>query len=151
MNIRRLLFRALYSWLGAVLLLAACAPGQNPTNEPTTVPTSPVGSPVTEDDLVNTEWTLVSFNEVGTDIPVIEGANPTLEFQGGGQTGGFGSCNTFGAKYEVQDSTISFGEIVTTEMACTAEGVMEQEQKYYDALGSANRFERSGDTLRIWY
>src|ERR671923_2747607 len=99
---------------GFILVLAACASVavQISTLEPTTVPTNTVAIPITGGDLVNTRWTLVSFYEAGTDISVIEGANPTLDVQGNDQAGGSGGCNSFGAQYEVQDSTITFHEIV---------------------------------------
>lgn len=148
----RLFLKRLVSLLkwGSILVLAACASESVPPLTEVT-PTNTVEIAASGVSLVDTLWTLVSFSKAGQEIPVLQGTNLTLGFQGNGQAGGSGGCNTFESRYEVQDGEISFHQLITTEMFCTAAGVMEQEQKYYNALQSANRFERSNDTLRIFY
>jgi heat shock protein HslJ len=120
----------------AVLALAAsaCAAG------------SPAGA-----SLANTKWTLVSFGAPDAENPVIVGTNITLEFQQDGQAGGSGGCNSYGAQYKVQGDTISFSQIVSTLMACTQEGVDQQEQRYFAALQATGQFELAGDLLTIQY
>jgi heat shock protein HslJ len=147
--------KQLFSFFMGVLIvvLAACAPlpAQIPTAGVTNVPTETPGIPVTGTDLDHTQWMLVNFNDGGTETPIITGTNVTLEFQGNGQAGGSGGCNTFGAQYDAENGTISIRQIISTEMACVPEGITEQEQKFLDALQSADRYELTNNTLRLWY
>jgi heat shock protein HslJ len=141
-------------FMGILLVsLAACAslPNQIPTPEVTGIPTGTSGVPVTGGDLVNTQWTLVSFVEAGAETPVLQGTNTTLALLENSQATGSGGCNLFSAQYQVQNDTISFRQIISTKIACTAAGVMQQEQSFFNALQSANRFELSDNTLRVWY
>jgi heat shock protein HslJ len=100
--------------------------------------------------LVGASWALDAFLEDGVETPVIAGNQPTLQFQVDGQAVGTGGCNQFGGEYFLTDQ-LNFREIITTEMACTGAGIMEQEQRYYQALQSAGEFEIVGDELRITY
>jgi heat shock protein HslJ len=141
-------------FMGAsIVVLVACAPlpTQIPTAESTLVPTVTPGIPVTGTDLDNTQWTLVSFQQGATENPLVSGTNVTLAFQGNGQAGGSGGCNSFSAQYQAGEGTLSFGPIASTKMACTPEGVMEQEQTFFEALQAAHRYESTNVTLRIWY
>jgi heat shock protein HslJ len=148
---------ALSSFL-LMLTMVAC----NPAAQPATPTIGPAGdetgtatpqppTPGAENNLANTQWTLVSFGPPGQETPVIPGSAVTLEFDAAGLTGGTGGCNSFGSEYTVQDNILSFGEIVSTLIACEDESITAQEQQYYEALRSAGRFEVAADRLTIWY
>lgn len=144
-----------------VLILAACAAPlpdtgaeQTRTAPETQGPAATPGltpGPGAEDNLANTQWRLVSFGEPGAEMPVIQATEITLEFEAGGQAVGSGGCNSYGAQYEVLGGALSFDQIIQTEIACTGEGVMEQEQAYFQALQAAGEFELTDGELKIRY
>lgn len=111
---------------------------------------SPEGTPPTETGLENTNWNLVSFGPAGAEQPLVEGSTITL-LLAGGQAGGSGGCNSYGGTYQIEGSSISFGEIIRTERACADDRVTEQEQRYFQALETASQFEWNGNELRITY
>ena len=133
-----------------LIMLAVCAP------LPVEIPATPNDRTATAtadgNVLVGTAWRLISYGASEAQTPVMEGTEVTLEFEDQTRVGGSAGCNTFGANYTL---TAEYGISITntfwTEKACTAEGVMEQEQQYLDALQRAGLFENTGDTLKIWY
>lgn len=135
-----------YLIMGVIALaISSCSPG-------VLVPDNGGGqTPGSDYPLVNTRWLLVSIEEQSAETRVLDGTEVTLEFDDAGLAAGSGGCNTFSARYSQQDGEIVFGEIVTTERACTANGVMDQEQRYYQALQSAVSFGLNGDRLQIRY
>ena len=43
---------------------------------------------------------------------------PTIEFSADGTVSGFAACNTFNGTYELDATTLTFGPLATTKMAC---------------------------------
>ncbi|HSK88018.1 MAG TPA: META domain-containing protein [Anaerolineales bacterium] len=111
---------------------------------------SPEGTPGAEATLENTPWSLVSFGPSETESPLVEGSTITLILTEG-QAGGTGGCNAYGGVYQIEADTVSFDQLTRTEIACADERVTEQEQRYFQALESAGRYELDGNLLRIWY
>lgn len=158
--------RYLWATLLVVLLAAVgCTmpqpPGGTPgaTAESTTAASTPpaestpaetAGDP-TSDSLVNTSWQLTAFGPAAAALPVVPDSTVTLEFSADGMAGGNTGCNSYGGDYTAEGDTLSFGEMVSTLMACADETVMAQEQAYLAALQTANRFEVTADQLTIWY
>jgi heat shock protein HslJ len=108
-----------------------------------------------ESSLVNTRWILVSFDWPGAEAqvigsPVLEGSTITLDFIAGGLAGGSGGCNSYTTQYKVQERSISFAQVISTLIACE-EGIDQQEQRYYQALESAQEYEHAEDQLVVWY
>jgi heat shock protein HslJ len=124
-------------FLLSALLLSACG--------------SPTSTPVTDNELQGTSWVLQSIDGNDQVGEVIGGQAVTLTFASDTQVDGSGGCNGFGGDYrsDVRTTTVSFTNIVSTLMACQAEGVGEIESQYFSALAAATDYELSGDTLTI--
>lgn len=70
---------------------------------------------------------------------VIDNLQTTLELGVDGTVSGNGGCNRFGGSARIEGDSISFGDLMSTEMACP-EAVMDQEMKLHAALAAARSF-----------
>lgn len=136
----------------AALILSACAAQPPAVNPPE--PTQPAASSVpttasSGDALAGSAWKLVSFGPAGAEKPALPGHPVTLTFDQQGQAGGNGGCNSYGGSYTVNQSKLKIGQMMRTLMACTGDGVMEQEDGYLAALEKADSFTLTGDQLVI--
>ena len=97
-------------------------------------------------ELVGSKWILEELNG----MPVLDDAAPTLEFPERGKVAGTGSCNRFFGTVNSSESSMSFGAIGSTRMAC-ASAIAVQEAAYFEALESANRFtiQPEGPSARV--
>ncbi len=62
--------------------------------------------------------------------------------------GGNGGCNGMGGDLSVNGSTIDMSQIISTKMYC--EGTSEIENKFFNELEKADRFEIKGKTLLLY-
>lgn len=98
------------------------------------------------DPLAGSAWNLTTLQGEAT----LPGSSITLSFDEGGQAGGSAGCNSYGGSYAVSGEALSFGALVSTQMACLAPaGVMDQEQAYLQALGQAAGYNLDADSLEI--
>ena len=96
------------------------------------------------DSLEGTSWTLTSL--AGSQS--MEGATITVQFSNGEISGSSG-CNSFGGTYDVKGDKIETAELVSTLMACTDSGVMDQEQAFMAYLQDTQSFEVGEGQLKI--
>jgi heat shock protein HslJ len=95
-------------------------------------------------------WTLVSYGDPANPQAVLPNAPVTLAFAPDGVSGTVG-CNQFGgASFQYENGALTFGEIITTRMAC-AEDVMAQENAFLTAIQSAASFQVTEGQLQIFY
>jgi putative lipoprotein len=86
--------------------------------------------------LVGTSWRAETI--VGR--PVIDIAASTLTFETDGKVHGSGGCNRYFGPVNVDGERLAFGLLGATQMACP-EAIMDQEMRFFEALGSAERWE----------
>lgn len=132
------------------LQVIVTAPELPPT--PTEVPPTPTEVPPTPTDVPPTPTDVPPVSPLEGTSWELQGTLPdariTAEFRGG-TISGSGGCNTYSGPYTSTGSNnISVGGLVTSQMACD-EAIMEQEQAYLAALGTAQSYSIAGNTLTI--
>jgi uncharacterized lipoprotein YbaY/heat shock protein HslJ len=96
-------------------------------------------------------WQLESFGPIDAPQAAAITARPaTLAFDGA-QVSGFSGCNGFGGTYQATDSTITFGNIVATLIACVDEAIDRQERAIFAALDGETSYSIADGKLRISY
>lgn len=123
------------------LVATACSGGDDEATE------SPSAPPAVADPLDGTAWTLTSMQDPSGDVAIPEQQRPTIEFASG-MTNGFSGCNTFRGSYEVDLSSLTFGELAATQMACEPPA-SDVESAYLAALGAVDSFAVQGETLTL--
>lgn len=94
-------------------------------------------------------WMLHSLNGTPLNQQDTLRQQPALQFnliknRVSGNTG----CNQLGGTVSVKNDSLSFGQLVTTKMAC--EGTMELESQFLNALSEVNRFDFSNEDLFLF-
>lgn len=98
--------------------------------------------------LFETPWQLTTFVEGEAASSTIVGTRVTLRLANGVARGTAG-CNRYSGAYTTEGDSITISEIISTKMACTATGVMEQETRFLDALGASQSWTIDGQTLTL--
>lgn len=103
------------------------------------------GQPIT---LEGTHWALLELN--GKIVPVAAGnETPFLELNAKKASAyGFAGCNRFFGSYQTSGSSLTFGAMGATRMACP-EG-MDREQELLTALAATTRYEIQGSKLLLF-
>jgi heat shock protein HslJ len=107
------------------------------------------GAPVQQvDDPTGIAWQLTEGVVDGDPVPIVDGYPITLSLTDEG-AGGTAACNGYGGMYEIAGAQITFSELLWTEMACVAEGVMESEQTYLEGLLLVGAYSMTEDSLTL--
>jgi heat shock protein HslJ len=101
-------------------------------------------------ELANTSWRTASINNGrGAIVGVLEGAAVTVQFGDDGRASGWAGCNRWTSSYTAQGSSLKFGPPAATRKMCAEPGVMEQEQRFLEALATVSEARAEGDRLEL--
>jgi putative lipoprotein len=107
----------------------------------------PEAEPIAVDALEGITWVLTSQAIEGEMVPVPERVLVSL-LLADGQAGGQGACNGYFTTYELDGSSLTFGQIGSTLMACLPP-VMEFEQAYFANLGEVAAYQTTGGPMSL--
>ena len=104
--------------------------------------------------LAGSSWTLVSFEMDKEVIRAMTEGPATLTFAVEGaqadRISGSGGCNRYFGSYTLTNDRINISPSGSTRMACQPDR-MEQEDRFFQALAAAERYELNDDELLIIY
>lgn len=100
-------------------------------------------------DLGGAEWRLVELAGHAAIAPDAA-RRPFLRFAtDSGRVSGHGGCNRFSGTYTREGTSLRFGQMASTMMACADTAMNRQEREFMTVLGSTDHGEVAGDTLRL--
>jgi len=95
--------------------------------------------------LESRQWKLNHFNQQ----PLIPNTSITISFSKGRVSGNAGA-NSYFASYTVEGQRLSVGPVASTKLfKMKPEGVMDQEQRFLNALAKMSRIQLNNDSLRL--
>ncbi len=113
-----------------VILLSSCSGNENKI----------------EAQLQGKTWVLSTYN----DTQPIAAHHPILEFEAD-QVSGTTGCNHYGGTYQIDEESIRFKGVFSTEMACLEpDGLMEQERSFLELLRTVDQFQLSENRLKFY-
>ncbi len=80
--------------------------------------------------------------------PVLDRHPATLDVKADGSLSGESGCNGYAGAMTVVGETLSFGDLIATKKACPG-AQMDQEARYFQALGATRRYLLDGVELRL--
>jgi heat shock protein HslJ len=101
--------------------------------------TAGTSTPGTVVGLTGVSWSLDSYlAENNTLVPALPGSEVSARFGDDGKVVGSAGCNHYGADYNLNGTALSVSPPISTKMYCgEPEGIMEQEARFLELLGSA--------------
>jgi heat shock protein HslJ len=105
----------------------------------------------TSQDLAGTTWDVIGYNNGKQAVTsVIAGTQMDIQFGKDGTVSGNSGCNTYSGSYTVNGNQIQIGPLASTMMACSdPTGIMEQEQQFLAALGTAATYQIENNALEL--
>lgn len=101
-------------------------------------------------ELVGKEWVLQSYGVIGAEKTIIPNTEITLSFSSDNRIYGSAGCNRYFSAYEAgRNNTLSIRNIGATKMWCGGP-VMDQEERYFEALGKTSTFTIEEYRLRLF-
>jgi heat shock protein HslJ/quercetin dioxygenase-like cupin family protein len=97
--------------------------------------------------LLETTWVVVEL--AGVPVPLTPAERqPSLRFLAGGRVGGSDGCNRISAPYTLRGARITFGELITTRMACP--GTESLAGRFAAALKGTVGWRLAGQRLQLY-
>jgi copper homeostasis protein (lipoprotein) len=136
-----------------LVVVLACAPkpaAGPPADSSAAAADSTVAAPAATPGvpLEGTAWRLVELDGKAVTAPADSARAPGLTLLvDGHKVQGSAGCNRMMGSYQLSGSSLKFGPLATTRMACPG---MDAEQAYLKALGATTRYEIVGTTLTLF-
>ncbi len=114
-------------------------------------PDSTSPSPTTLSSLTGIKWQLKKIDNQALPLNPAASNFPYLELDSNkNRYFGSGGCNRFTGGFTVAGNSIQFSPAASTKMACLEENIATTENKMFSAFGRVDRFERVGQTLKLY-